>query len=191
TTPPDGFRPPAMVLLEPNQSGLWGERVPSTSEENLVTDWEEENDLLRHVNLDQVIFPHFPRYSPPPSAEVYAWSFEDPVIFGDWHEEPRWLTTAFGLDESDLVYRTVFPIFMGNILRSLSLSTETDSAPLPGESESLLQADSNRLSIPENKTAPPPGSSWLPSLSLRNWLLLFALLWTLLEWRLFHRKITE
>ncbi|MGE9290963.1 MAG: vWA domain-containing protein [Puniceicoccales bacterium] len=190
--PPAGFHPPAMILLQPTGDGVWGEAPTTESGENLITDWNGESDLLRHVNLDQVLFPPFPLYTPPASAEVFAASFEDPVIFGDWDANPRWIATAFGLEETDLVYRTVFPILIGNLLRSLSLSSAVATADLPGESESLLRPAPGHLSDPEaSDTTEPPQSGWLPSLPLRSWLLLLALGWTLLEWRLFHRKVTE
>ena len=46
--------------------------------------------------------------------------------------ETRWLATAFGLDQPDLVYRTVFPILIGNLVRSLNRASDLASASLPG-----------------------------------------------------------
>lgn len=191
-TPPEEFRPSAMVLIQPASSGLWGERLPGTSAESLVTEWDREHDLLRHVDLDQVIFPAFGRYAPPASAESLALSFEDPVIFGEWEGDRRWLATAFGLEESDLVYRTVFPILIGNIARSLSHSSRIAVTDLPGETESRLRAVPEHLVQGEEAMSQTPSDPGvLPSLPLRNWLLLIVLFWTILEWRLYHRKVTE
>jgi len=191
SAPPEDFNPRAMVLIQPEGIGVWGETLPGSSEESLVTDWVEESDLLRHVDLDQVVFPKFNRYALPPSAETLAWSFADPVVFGDWEGENRWLATAFGLEESDLVYRTVFPILIGNIVGSLSRTSEAASAALPGETESRLQAYPDRYTLQSDETDTAPDIGFFSSLPLRNWLLILALGWTLLEWRLYHRRITE
>ncbi|MBC2602834.1 vWA domain-containing protein [Puniceicoccus vermicola] len=190
-SPPTDFLPRAMVLIQPSGEGVWGERLPGESEESLVTDWQEENDLLRHVDLDQVVFPQFSRFSLPPSAEVLASSFDDPVLFGDWDSREKWLVTAFGLEQSDLVYRTVFPILVGNLVRSLALSSDLSRSDLPGETESRLQPFPERLAPKEalEDNAKPSGS--FLSFPLRSWLIIIAVCWLILEWRLFHRRITE
>jgi len=191
TVPPEAFTAPALVLIDPAGEGIWGERLEGETEESIITKWDEGHDLLHLVDLDQVVFPHFARYAPPASANVFASSFENPILFGEWDTGPRWLATAFGLDQSDLVYRTVFPILVGNIIRSLSLSADSASAPLPGETESRLAAFPEGF-LPD-KTAEKSDAPALSlfSLPLRHWLLLAAIAWLFLEWRLFHRRITE
>ncbi len=65
------------------------------------------------------------------------------------------------------------------------------SAALPGATVSRLAP----LELPGNqKTDTPPAApavSWLPSLEPWRLVLAVALLWTLLEWRLYCRRITE
>tara|TARA_R100000027_G_scaffold35638_2_gene26179 strand:- start:1389 stop:2765 length:1377 start_codon:yes stop_codon:yes gene_type:complete len=190
-SPPPSFRPQAMLLIQPEGEGLWGVRQPGTTDENLITEWDEESDLLRHVSFDQVSFSELARYVPPPAATTFASSFESPILFGDWDGSQRWLATAFGLGQSDLVYRTVFPIFIGNVISSLSLSIVSDSASLPGETESRLEAHVDRFQIGESAEGSPPRAGVFSYFSIRTWLLLIAIAWTLLEWPLFHKRITE
>ncbi len=190
TLPPENFRPRAMLLLQPAGDGEWGRKIPGETEEKLISDWDEQNSLLHHVDLDQVLFPNFARYEPPATARIFADSFGEPVLFGEWSGDRRWLATAFSLDQSDLVYRTVFPIFIGNLVRSLHRSDSSASTRLPGEMETRLQPSPVLASTPETIDAPGPTRRQF-SLPWHTWLLIAALLWTLAEWHLYHRRITE
>ncbi|MFP4352351.1 MAG: vWA domain-containing protein [Puniceicoccaceae bacterium] len=192
STPPDGFHPRAMVLIRPEGEGGWGRRLEGRTAEAVVTDWRKESDPLRSAPLETVVFSSFARYETPPGAEVFAESFGEPVLFGEWSGGRRWIVAAFGLEETDLVYRTVFPILIGNLLRSLARTDAADTAPLPGENQSRLRARTTggeaggvETTAAASRTGP------FPRLPLHGWLLLAAAGWTLLEWRLFHRRITE
>ncbi len=192
TLPPEDFAPRAMILIQPEGTGIWGERLDGTTEETLISEWEEESDPLRFADLDQVLFSPFARYEPPASATILAESFGEPVLFGEWEGENRWIATAFGLEQNDLVYRTVFPVFIGNLVRSLSRSADTARASLPGEVESRLSPLDSLIENDGTVEADGPREkSFLPVLPFHAWLLLAAVGWTFLEWRLFHRRITE
>ena len=192
-TPPDGFHPRAMVLIRPEGEGDWGRRLEGRAAESIITDWRKESDPLRSAPLETVVFSSFARYEVPPGAEVFADSFGEPVLFGEWSGGRRWIVSAFGLEETDLVYRTVFPILIGNLVRSLNRTAATAAAPLPGENESRLRARATGGDGPGGgeTAAAERRTGVFPRLPLHGWILLAAAGWTLLEWRLFHRRITE
>ena len=189
--PPDHFRPAASLYIRPPGSGVWGTQSPELLPESIVSEWEENHDLLRHVDLDQVFFNDSARYEPLPAASIFAESFGDPLIFGEWEDENQWLATSFSLDHPDLVYRTVFPIFIGNLVRSLNHSTEPAAARLPGDVASQLRARPILEASQADSGDTPAAARPLFLFSWHHWILLLAIIWTLAEWHTYHRRITE
>lgn len=190
--PPAGFEQErakdSVVLLYPSGSGFWG-TAGETVEQPLVTEWERGHAVMRFLEFEQVRFTRARAMAPPPGADVLLKSFETPLIYGEW---PRWLVLAFDPERSDLVFRTAFPILLGNLVQSLRDDTRAQSAELPGKSETQ-----GLVRLPEAAAAAGTASgsgAWLwawAALPLWSLALLLGVAWIFTEWRLFHWKVTE
>jgi hypothetical protein len=190
--PPENFAAGRRVLLlDPTAAdGFWGAAPtsPARAEAALVTDWQREHPLFRHVDFQKVRPGAARLFKPAPDAEIFAASFDTPVLFGRWDERARWLVAPFDLAGGNLVFRTAFPILLANLLQDAPADGGIVSASLPGPVVSRLAP----AVLPPSATpsAPPAATSFsLPD----PWrlLLALALAWTLLEWRLYARRVTE
>ncbi len=185
-TPPQGATPRALLLLALEAGGPWGEPGGELAQA-LVSSTREEEPFLRHVALETLRIGKAREFTPGPGALVYAESFGKPLLFGQWSREPRWLVATFGLEEGDLVFRTAFPILLGNLVQTLRAGEEPPPAPLPGEAESLLKPAPEAV---QSVATPAPAAAW-GGWPLWWWALAAGVLWVVLEWTLFHRRITE
>lgn len=179
------------MLIDPTAGGFWGE-LRGTIEHPLVSEFQRESALLRHVGIEKVSLQAAREFAPAPGAEILAESFGKPLIFGQWRGERRWLVLPFDLESSDFVLRTAFPILLGNIVESLRRETDVAAVePLPGPVESALA-----------KTAPDDAPSsasasagvtvnWWSGFPLWWWAACFGMCWLLGEWWSFSRRITE
>ncbi len=97
---------------------------------------------------------------------------------------------AFGLEDSDLVFRTAFPILLGNLVQSLQPEEKDTARALPGPGESQLKVTAP---VPEKKpAAPEPGrQGWWTTFPLWWWALILGTLWLLAEGWSYSRRITE
>lgn len=191
--PPENFAATRRVLLlaPPAAVGFWGSAAPDAprADAPLVTDWQREHPLFRHVDFASVRPGSARVFKPAPDAEIFAASFETPILFGRWDERARWLVAPFDLAGGNLVFRTAFPILLANLLHDAPADGGIATAALPGSTIS-------RLAPLSASSAPSPSlpRSPTPSFSLPEpWrlLLALALVWTLLEWRLYARRVTE
>jgi hypothetical protein len=193
--PSPDVHPRAVVLMAPEGSGFWGKSGDSL-EAPLVSDWQRESIPLRYVSLDQVRLNNSKSYTPAPGSAVLAESFGHALIFGDWEPTaaPRWLVLGFDLEQSDFVLRTAFPVLLGNVIQSLRpTEQEMLAAPLPGpictRLASTLPPETNEAAT-AHKNSAFSVSLW-PSHPTWWWLVAAGLLWLLLEWRLYSRRVTE
>lgn len=206
--PPPGFHPRAMLVIEPEGDGFWG-KSNGILESALVSESQKDEPIMRFVSFDNVRLQKATDFTPAPGATVFAESFGKPLIFGRWNPgrngnggaaailtDPQWLVLSFGLEDSDLVFRTAFPILIGNLVQSLQ-PDETDGAGmLPGAVESRL---ASTLPAPPDAAAGQGATqaqahaslSWWSGFPFWWWALLIGLGWLLLEWWLYSRRITE
>ncbi len=185
--PPEGLKRPAMVVLAPGADGFWG-RYDGPMESPMVSDFDRESAPLRFVALDQLRLLAAESYTPAAGAVTYAGSFGKPLLFGRWEEGNRWMVLAFGLEGSDLVLRTAFPILMGNLVQSLQTgaSDGVTRAGLPGETVTrLASVDTGAGQTVE--AAARGGNPW----PLWWWAVALGAVWLVVEWGLFSRRITE
>src|SRR6185436_2419750 len=61
-----------------------------------------------------------------------AESFGQPLIYGHWEAEPRWLVLAFDFDQSDFALRTAFPILLSNLVAGLRPEGAAGRGGVPG-----------------------------------------------------------
>lgn len=179
-------RSPSLLFMPPG-SGFWGD-YQGTISNPLAADWLRDSPLLKHTEWGTVGLLDATAYAPADGATTLVDGLEAPLVFGKWDDAGReWISTAFNLEQSDLAFRTTFPIFMGNLLQTLRQGNHIQPARLPG--------------LAETRLAPAIGPTDQPEADYRHaatlhfptwwWLGLAGLLWCLTEWRLFTRKITE
>lgn len=184
--PPASFAGAQILLLNPDQAGFWG-RPDGKVDRPMVGDMNRDSALLRHTGFRNVRLDAATKWIVPPGSEILVESFGDPLIFGHWDERAHWLVVGFPLDASDLVLRTAFPIFLGNIVESLRPLRTLSEDSQPGAIKTALQR-----TIPGDQgmaAAVLPG--WWSSIPLWWLLTAAAALWLLVEWALFTRRITE
>ena len=187
--PPAGWTGGNTVLINPPQSGFWGERVgPMVNP--LVSESDKDAPLMRFVNVDEVQLHSATEFKPAPGAHVYVESFGKPLIFGHWESEPRWLVIAFDLDQSDFVFRTAFPILCANLVQALrpDAVASTNNVPGPVATQMKQMASTSGASGQiENRAA----GHWWMAIPFWWWFACAALLLLLIEWSLYTRRITE
>jgi hypothetical protein len=144
---------------------------------------------MRFLDFEQVRFMRARAMAPPPGTEVLLRSFENPLMYGEW---PGWLVLAFDPERSDLVFRTAFPILLGNLVQSLRDDTKARVAELPGKTETRGIV---RFPVPGAEEGADSGRLvWLwawAGVPLWTLALMLGMVWIFAEWRLFHRKVTE
>jgi Ca-activated chloride channel family protein len=189
TLPPAGPLPRDAVLIDPPGSGPWGDRV-GPMDKPLVSDVDRDAPLMRFADLTPVQLHTATEFKPPPGAHVYVSSFGQPLIYGHWEAEPRWLVIGFDLDQSDFVLRTAFPILCANLVEALRQESAASSPNVPGPVATQLKS----LASASGGVAAPISSGHLPwarAIPLWWWAACAALLLLLIEWSLYTRRITE
>ncbi|MEM1157669.1 MAG: BatA and WFA domain-containing protein [Verrucomicrobiota bacterium] len=188
---PEGFNGEAVILIRPEGQGKWGQWIGSI-DRPVLSEVLVNRSMMRFVELYEVQLREAGQYQPADGAITYARALEYPLIFGNWERAPRWLVIGFRPNDSDLIFRTAFPILLSN----LAELTREEASPgvrsplgvvateLQPTVKPALQADGNTESL---------GGSWMfwKMWPLWAWALLAGLLWLLAEWFLFTRRITE
>lgn len=180
------------LLIRPPQAGYWG-TPEGRIEAPLIQSWQHDHPLLEHLDIHALLLASAMRYSPPADAETFIETVDGvPILFGRWDERSKWLVLAFDLADSNLVFRTAFPIFLSNLLQQLHTSAAVPVAALPGRTESQLQAVT---ATAEGGSPEPlrriPAWAVLLHLPLWWWAVAAAAIWVVSEWLLYHRRVTE
>lgn len=200
--PPDGFHASAMLLIDPGIDGFWG-KYNGPIDSALVSEMHRDEPILRFVSLENVRLDKVSDFTPSPGATLFAECIggtsagAKPLLFGQWKPNtPRWLVQSFGLEDSDLVFRTAFPVMLANLIQSLHPEEAQAAQVLPGPTATQLKsvprdsAKSETLSKTDAK-ALAASNSWWFALPLWWWALILGVVWLLAEWGLFSRRITE
>jgi len=187
TMPPANWSGKNTALINPPESGFWGERI-GPIEKPLVSEIDKDAALMRFVDASDVQLRTATEFKPAPGARIYVDSFGKPLIFGHWESEPRWLVVAFDLDQSDLVFRTAFPILCANLVQALRPDVVTDTQNVPGPIATQLKQMASASSAEVEKTT---GGHWWTAIPFWWWFACATLILLLVEWSLYTRRITE
>jgi hypothetical protein len=187
TMPPAGWSGKNTVLINPPQSGFWGDRV-GPIDKPLVSDSDKEAPLMRFASMSDVELRSATEFKPAPGAHVYVDAFGKPLIFGHWESEPRWLVIAFDLDQSDFVFRTAFPILCANLVQALRPDLVISAINVPGPVATQMKQMATASSAEVEKPVP---RHWWSAIPFWWWFACAGLLLALLEWSLHSRRITE
>jgi hypothetical protein len=186
--PPEGFENANTILINPLASGFWGQSAGAV-DRPLVSEVAKDEPLMRHTGFANVSLDAAAKWQKPPVSQVFAESFGEPLIYGQWDDRRRWALLAFDLEGSDFVLRTAFPILLGNAVESLRPSKTVAPSTAPGRGESALEVTA--LKEKHAPTASPGLVAWWFAFPLWWWALAAAALWLVGEWWLFTRRVTE
>jgi len=188
TPAPESFEKANVLLINPPAAGFWGKPVGAI-ENPLVSEASNDQPLLRHTGFARVTLDAATKWEKPPQAQVFADSFGEPLIYGQWSDRQKWALLAFDLDGSDFVLRTAFPILLGNAVESLRPAKNISVSAAPGKTESALVRTAPE-NVGEKQTSTAP-SGWWFSFPLWWWAVCAGCVWLLGEWWLYTRRITE
>ena len=188
TPAPESFEKANVLLINPPAAGFWGKPVGAI-ENPLVSEASNDQPLLRHTGFARVTLDAATKWEKPPQAQVFADSFGEPLIYGQWSDRQKWALLAFDLDGSDFVLRTAFPILLGNAVESLRPAKNISVSAAPGKTESALVRTALK-DVGEKQTSAVP-SGWWFAFPLWWWAVCAGCVWLLGEWWLYTRRITE
>lgn len=188
TAPPEGFENANSIFINPPTAGFWGKPVGAV-ERPLVSEVAKDEPLMRHTGFANVSLDAAAKWEKPPVSQVFAESFGEPLIYGQWDDRRHWALMAFDLEGSDFVLRTAFPILLGNAVESLRPSKTVAPSLAPGRGESSLEV----TAVKENRasSSSPGVVAWWFAFPLWWWAIAAACLWLVGEWWLYTRRVTE
>ncbi len=99
----------------PNTELNW--KIGEPLETPIITEWEQDHPILRHVHLENVLIGEAYQVTPPPTAQILARSFEDPVLFVNTVPNRKIVFAAINILESDLPLRIAFPVIIANMIQ--------------------------------------------------------------------------
>jgi hypothetical protein len=141
---PPVLPPRPIIALDPRSDcDLW--KLDGVQEDPILETLDATSDLMRNVRLDQVLIPKATQLRFSSAPQTLAGAGQGLVLYGALKRSSgNVCVLAARLDESDLAFRTVFPILIANALNQLSgRMAEPPRALTSGESARLV------LDLPE------------------------------------------
>ena len=167
--------PPAVSLSSDSHNTELNWKIGETLETPIITEWEREHPILRHVHLENVLIGKAYQVVPPPTAQILARSFEDPVLFVDATSNRKIVFAAINILESDLPLRIAFPVIIANTIQWFQQGSRIEEyhlrtgailkqriEPMAVISESKLEGDAGTLQNASNsvKITGPEDKTW-------------------------------
>ena len=109
--------PPSDSLSSESPNAKLNWKIGEALKTPIITEWEREHPILRYVHLENVQIGEAYKVVPPPTAQVLARSFEDPVLFVDTAPNRKIVFAAINILESDLPLRIAFPVIIANTIQ--------------------------------------------------------------------------
>ena len=105
-----------IFVVDPtNGCDLW--ELGEMLQDPIVTEQDEESQLMKHVRLDNVLVPEAKQITIPGANHVLAGALSgDPIYVEVKRDVGKCLVLSVNLDRSDLAFRTAFPIMVSNAL---------------------------------------------------------------------------
>ena len=144
---PDPLPPNPLFIIDPeSNSSLF--RIDGLIDSPLVTDQDKGSPLMTHVRLDNVTFPKTKKLTfLTDTAKPIASSVGGEAIFTTLlHGDKKAIVLGVNLEESDLAFRTVFPILSSNAIAWFTnQSGELSLAISGGETATLSESSRQAL----------------------------------------------
>ena len=150
---------------------------------------------MTHVDLDNVQISQMRQLRATGPSHVLAGTVSGDLVYAElMHDNGRCLLLATNLDESDLAFRTVFPIMIGNALGWFTEVSEDLTGPAVVANRGLLNARESDLrpaeSTEESQSRQIAVTGWFTR-PLWFYLAAVACVLTVTEWFLYHRRFTD
>jgi hypothetical protein len=93
----------------------------------IITDWERDHPVNRHLTLSNVTINEALRTETPDGFEALISSFENPLVLYRDHDVAPVMLVAFDTTSSDLPLRVAFPIMLANAVRHMANADRGDT----------------------------------------------------------------
>lgn len=104
-----------------------GIRSVGELEAPLITDWDREHPINRHLSFQNISMTAAKQVEIPDTFQVLISAFEDPLLMLNEEDESKVLVVAFDPLASDLPLRVAFPMMVANALRYLQGQDASDA----------------------------------------------------------------
>ena len=117
----DRYNPPTlgdgnyMFIYPPKAGAIW--QIGESLETPIITEWERDHPILRHVYLDNVQITEAYQVQVPATANVLVRSFEDPLLIVEESQNRRIVFIGIDTLKSDLPLRIAFPLIVANTIQ--------------------------------------------------------------------------
>ena len=146
-----------MFIYPPKAGAVW--QIGESLETPIITEWERDHPILRHVHLDNVQIAEAYQVQVPTTANVLVRSFEDPLLIVEESQNRR--IVFFGIDtlQSDLPLRIAFPLIVANTIQWFQGESEIEEYHLQ-TGEVLKKRIDEAASIENVTMVGPTGELW-------------------------------
>ena len=159
----DRYNPPTlgngnyMFIYPPQEGAIWG--IGESIETPIITEWERDHPILRHVHLDNVQITEAYQVQVPATADVLVRSFEDPLLIVEEAPNRRIVFVAIDTLKSDLPLRIAFPLIVANTIQWFQGESEIEEYHLQ-TGEVLKKRINEAAAIKSVTIVGPGGESW-------------------------------
>jgi hypothetical protein len=155
---PDPLPSNPLFIIDPEtNSSLF--RVDGLIDSPLVTEQDKDSPLMTHVRLDNVIFPNTKKLTfLTQTAKPIASCVGGESLFATLsHGDKKAVVLGVNLEQSDLAFRTVFPILASNAIAWFSSQSGELSLAISGGDTARLNRSLSASAPPENLWLISPG----------------------------------
>lgn len=159
----DRYNPPTlgdgnyMFIYPPKAGAIW--QIGESLETPIITEWERDHPILRHVYLDNVQITEAYQIQIPATANVLVRSFEDPLLLVEEQQNRRVVFIAIDTLKSDLPLRIAFPLIIANTIQWFQGKLEIEEYHL--QTGEVLKKRIDEASAGESVTiVGPADESW-------------------------------
>ena len=159
----DRYNPPTlgdgnyMFIYPPKAGAIW--QIGESLETPIITEWERDHPILRHVHLDNVQITEAYQVQVPATANVLVRSFEDPLLIVEESQNRRIVFVATDTLKSDLPLRIAFPLIIANTIQWFQGKSEIEEYHLQ-TGEVLKKRIDEAAAIESVAIVGPAGKSW-------------------------------
>ncbi|MCE2753401.1 MAG: VWA domain-containing protein [Pirellula sp.] len=155
---PDPLPSNPLFIIDPDTSSSLF-RVDGLIDSPLVTEQDKDSPLMTHVRLDNVMFPNTKKLTfLPQTAKPVASCVGGESLFATLtHGDKKAVVLGVNLEQSDLAFRTVFPILASNAIAWFSSQSGELSLAIAGGDTARLNRSLSAGVPPENLWLISPG----------------------------------
>ncbi len=146
-----------MFIYPPKTGAIW--QIGESLETPIITEWERDHPILRHVHLDNVQITEAYQVRVPATASVLVRSFGDPLLIVEEGQNRRIVFIATDTLKSDLPLRIAFPLIVANTIQWFQGKSEIEEYHLQ-TGEVLKKWIDEAATVESVTVVGPVGESW-------------------------------